>query len=126
MWNRLASLDLNAFDAIHVRFAGMALYALALKRMAPHLNLVIDLDDNPSLLLYRKLRNSKATPRMFLWQARELARMFAFELRYLRKFDSIWICSAIDQKRMSRRIGDRRVVVIENVVDAQALSRIDR
>lgn len=128
MWNRIASLDMDKFDAVHVRLLGMTPYALALKRMAPHLRLVIDLDDNPSLLLYRNLRNpqAKAKPRMVLWQLRELVRLFAFELRALRRFDSVWICSAIDRRRMSRRLGPKRVLVVENVIDTERLAGIDR
>jgi glycosyltransferase involved in cell wall biosynthesis len=128
MWNRLAELDLRQFDAVHVRFAGMASYALALKQAAPHLRLIIDLDDNPSLLLYRKLWNTrkKFQLRMFSWELKEFLRTFAFELRELRKFDSVWICSEIDFKRMSRRIGPDRTLIVENVVDAQKLASINR
>jgi polysaccharide biosynthesis protein PslH len=128
MWNRLAELDLRQFDAVHVRFAGMAPYALALKQAAPHLRLIIDLDDNPSLLLYRKLWNTrkKFQLRMFSWELKEFLRTFAFELRELRKFDSVWMCSEIDFKRMSRRIGPDRTLIVENVVDAQKLASINR
>jgi glycosyltransferase involved in cell wall biosynthesis len=126
MWNRIASLDLSQFDAVHVRFLSMASYALALQRAEPRLRLVIDLDDNPSLLLYRKLRKEKMRPRELGWQLRELTRLFAFELRELRNFQSVWICSTIDHKRMARRIGSARVLVVENVVDADKLASIDR
>jgi glycosyltransferase involved in cell wall biosynthesis len=128
MWNRIAALDVRQFDAVHVRFAGMAPYALALKQAAPHLRLIIDLDDNPSLLLYRGLLNSrkKFRLRMFAWQMKEMLRTFAFELAALRRFDSVWICSDIDLRRMSDRIGSGRILVVENVVDAQRLASINR
>jgi glycosyltransferase involved in cell wall biosynthesis len=128
MWNRLAELDLRQFDAVHVRFAGMAPYALALKQAAPHLRLIIDLDDNPSLLLYRKLWNTrrKFQLRLFAWELKEFLRTVAFELRELRKFDSVWICSKVDFDRMSHRIGPGRTLIVENVVDAQKLASINR
>jgi len=128
MWNRIAELDIGQFDAVHVRFAGMIPYAVALKQVAPQLRLVVDLDDNPSLLLSRKLISSlkKFKFRMFIWQLKELIRTFAFELKELQKFDSVWICSDIDSSRMSSRIGSNRIQVVENIVDAQELAAIDR
>jgi glycosyltransferase involved in cell wall biosynthesis len=128
MWNRIAELDIGQFDAVHVRFAGMTPYALALKQAAPHLRLVVDLDDNPSLLLYRRLIDSmkKLHLRTFVWQLKELLRTFAFELDELRKFDSVWVCSDVDSSRMSYRIGPDRIKVVENIVDAHNLASINR
>jgi glycosyltransferase involved in cell wall biosynthesis len=63
---------------------------------------------------------------MFAWELKEFLRTVAFELRELRKFDSVWICSEIDFKRMSRRIGPDRTLIVENVVDAQKLASINR
>jgi glycosyltransferase involved in cell wall biosynthesis len=128
MWNRLAELDFLQFDAVHVRYISMAPYALALKRAAPHLRLVIDLDDIPSVFLYRKLRNPKQKPGLtaFAWQLKEFFRMLAFERSALRQFESVWICSKIDRDRLSKRIGRSRTLVVENVVDARKLASIDR
>lgn len=128
MWNRIAELDLLRFDAVHVRYVSMAPYALALQRAAPHLRLVIDLDDIPSVFLYRKLRNPKQKSGLtaLAWQLKELFLMLAFERSALRQFDSAWICSKIDRDRLSKRIGRSRTLVVENVVDARKLAAIDR
>jgi polysaccharide biosynthesis protein PslH len=128
MWNRIAELDLSQFDAVHVRYVSMTRYALALKAAAPHLRLVVDLDDIPSVFLYRKLRHpkEKVSLRASLWQAKELFRMYAFERSALRSFDSVWICSGVDFTRISKRIGAKRTLVVENVVDAKKLATIDR
>src|ERR1700761_878704 len=117
MWNRIAELDLNQFDAVHVRYVSMTLYALALKQAAPHLRLVVDLDDIPSVFLYRKLCHpkEKVSLRASLWQAKELFRMYMFERYALRSFDSVWICSGVDFVRISKRIGAERTLVVENV-----------
>lgn len=128
MWNRLAELDLARFDAVHVRYISMALYALALKRMAPHLRLVIDLDDIPSSALARRFAypKNRSQLRNSLWQLKELLKMYQFEHENLRRFDSVWICSQLDFEKMSRRIGRARPFVVENVVDAQKLASIKR
>ncbi len=128
MWNRIAELDTGKIDAVHVRLSGMAPYALALKKAAPHLRLIIDLDDNASLLQYRRLMDfrKKLQFRLCVWQLKELLKTFAFELRELRKFDSVWVCSDVDSSRMSHRIGSGRMLAVENIVDAQKLASIDR
>lgn len=128
MWNRLAGLDIQKLDAVHVRYISMAPYALALKRAVPHLRLVIDLDDILSMLFYRKLAYPKKISRVreFLWEVKELLRMYDFECGPLRRFDSVWICSKPDFDRMSRRHRNKRVLIVENVVDVERLTSVAR
>jgi glycosyltransferase involved in cell wall biosynthesis len=128
MWNRISELDLDEFDAVHVRYVSMAPYALALKQAASHLRLVIDLDDIPSVTLYRKLRQprGKLQWRNLAWQVKELVRMRAFERNELQQFDSVWICSKLDFDRLSTRIGSGRPLIVENVVDANKLAAMNR
>jgi glycosyltransferase involved in cell wall biosynthesis len=128
MWNRIAELDLQQFDAIHIRYASMALYALALKRAFPNLRIVIDLDDIPTVFLMRRLafpRNITQL-RQSAWQVRQLVRTYAFECTSLREFDSVWICSKVDLYKIEKRIGRGRALIVENVVDAQELASIAR
>ncbi len=128
MWNRIAELGVDGFDAVHIRYASMAPYALALKQTVPHLRLVIDLDDILSALFFSRLElpSSISQVRMFLWELKELVRIYAFERGPLRAFDSVWVCSKIDSSRMAKRLGSNRALVVENVVDAQRLAALDR
>jgi glycosyltransferase involved in cell wall biosynthesis len=124
MWNRLAELDLEKFDAVHVRYMYMSLYALALKRAAPDLRLVVDVDDILSVTFFRRITFPKrfSKVREAAWELKELLRIYAFERGPLRLFDSIWTCSKLDERKMIRRVGPGRTLVVENVVDAKELS----
>ena len=128
MWNTLAELDLRKIDVIHVRYISMAPYALALKRVAPHLRLVIDLDDILSVIFLRKLTFPKKLSQVstFLWELKQIFRMYAFERGPLREFDSIWVCSQPDLRKISRRVGIERSLIVANVVDATKLASIQR
>jgi glycosyltransferase involved in cell wall biosynthesis len=128
MWNQLADLDIQQFDAVHVRYPYMSLYALALKQASPRLRLVIDVDDITSVLLARKLAYPTKIFRLreFLWEIKELLKTYAFEVGALRAFDSVWVCSELDRCKISRRVGRSRAVVIPNVVDAEKLKSINR
>jgi len=128
MWNRLAELNLQQFDAVHVRYVSMASYALALKQAAPHLRLVIDLDDILSVIFFRKLVIPRKMSQLhtFLWEVKELIRMVAFESGPLRSFDSVWVCSDQDFRKISRRLGAKRALIVANVVNAAKLASIRR
>lgn len=124
MWNQLAELDLQKFDVVHVRYVYMSLYALALKRAAPHLHLVIDVDDILSVAFFRRISHPTKLSdlRTAAWKLKELIRIYAFECGPLRTFDSVWICSELDKRKMARRLGPGRTLVVENVVDAEKLA----
>ena len=128
MWNCIAKLNIQQFDAVHVRYAYMAVYALALKRVAPHLRLIIDLDDIPSVIAFRKVTfpTKPSNARIFLWEIKELLRTYAFERGALRTFDSVWVCSKHDRHKIARQLGADRALIVENVVDTMKLASIER
>jgi glycosyltransferase involved in cell wall biosynthesis len=128
MWNCLAELDLQKIDAIHVRYVSMTPYALALKQIAPHLRLVVDLDDILSVIFLRKLGFPKKLSEagIYLWEVMQILRMYAFECRSLRKFDSVWVCSQGDLRKITRRIGIKRGLIVANVVNTAQLAAVHR
>lgn len=128
MWNALAQLDLEQFDTIHIRYGLMLLYAMALSRKAPRMRVVVDLDDIPSVVAMRDIERSLSLTRQRanLWKWKDAVRTFLYESRALRQCDSVWICSELDRKKIARRIGDRGLRVIPNVVDVEKLSSISR
>jgi glycosyltransferase involved in cell wall biosynthesis len=128
MWNRLAELDLNKIDAVHVRYVSMTPYALALKRAAPHLRLVVDLDDILSVIFLRKLAFPKKLSQVgaYQWELRQIVRMYGFERGELRKFDYVWVCSEHDLRKIGRRVGIERSLIVPNVVNAAKLAAIHR
>jgi glycosyltransferase involved in cell wall biosynthesis len=128
MWNRLAELNLQDFDTVQVRYESMIPYALALKSIAPHLKLVVDLDDILSAIFWRKLIFPKKPSeiRSFVWHFREMVKMYAFESGPLRQLDSVWVCSNADLGKLVRRTGSGRGLVVANVVDSAKLASMPR
>jgi len=126
MWNQLATLDISELDVVHVRYMYMAPYALALKRANPHLRLVVDIDDIVSVVFGRQLRMPKRLSELrgSLWSVKELIRIYCFETGPLRGFDSVWVCSQRDKRKLSLRVGSSRIAVVENAVDSAKLSGI--
>lgn len=123
MWNALAQLSLQAFDAIHARNLHMVPYALAIHQQH---KLVCDLDDIASILALRGIRSQKL-PWWSRWRAQsylDFYRMRHYERTYLKRFDSVWICSEQDKRTLGSWIGDSRVEVVPNVMDVEPLNEV--
>jgi polysaccharide biosynthesis protein PslH len=118
MWNAIAQLPLADYDVIHARNLHMVPYALGAHTKQ---KLVCDLDDIASILALRGIR-SQDLPWWSRWRAQsymDLARMRNYERSYLKRFDSVWVCSQQDKQTLGSWIGDSRVAVVPNVMDAQ-------
>lgn len=128
MWNALAQLDLEQFDAVHVRYGLMLLYALALRRAVPRMHIVVDLDDVPSVIAKRGIERSlnPVRQRANLWKLKDALRTLFYETSALRQCDSVWVCSELDRRKISWRIGKGRLRVVANVVDVKALASVPR
>lgn len=122
-WNRLATMPLEQFDAIHVRNMHLAPYALAIAKRYPAMKLILDLDDIGSLALLRRIQTSKIRL-LSRWRVqlyRDYMRLRLYEKAYLKRFDSVWVCSAIDVERVTGWTGAERVDLVPNVIDVDAL-----
>jgi glycosyltransferase involved in cell wall biosynthesis len=123
MWNALAKLSLDEFEVIHARNLHMVPYALT-----PHKNqpLVCDLDDIASILALRGIRSQKL-PWWSRWRAQsylDFYQMRHYERTYLKRFNSVWVCSERDKEVLGSWIGESRVAVVPNVMDIEPLKAV--
>jgi glycosyltransferase involved in cell wall biosynthesis len=122
LWNRIAELPLDGFDAVQSKDLHLLPYLVALRRAHPHLTLVLDLDDVQSEA--RRLR-LESWPRLRVSRARvwvDYRRLTWYEHRYLRLADSVWVCKHEDVDLLAPSVGRKRLECVPNVVDAAALT----
>lgn len=123
-WNRLAALPLEHYDAVHVRNMHMAPYALAIRTRNPQVKLVLDLDDIGSVGRIRGFR-SQNVGLISRWRVllyRDIVRLRVYERTYMPRFDSVWVCSEEDRRKIARWTGEAVARVVPNAVDVQSYS----
>jgi glycosyltransferase involved in cell wall biosynthesis len=126
MWNTIAELPLKEYDIVHVRNLHMAPYALAVCKLYPAKKLVLDLDDVESVVRLRTI-HSERLPILSRWRAQsymDLLRLRLFERTYLRRFDSVWVCSNTDALLLAGWIGTKRSYVVPNVMDTRLFANV--
>lgn len=128
MWNALAELPLGDYDAVHARNLHLAPYALAIRARYPAMKLVLDLDDVASVV---RLRTLRASSRGWIsrWRAQvylDFVRLRLFERTYLRRFDSVWVCSQDDDRLLAGWIGRQRSSAVPNVMDTEPFEDVRR
>ena len=127
-WNSLASLPLPRYEGVHVRNMHLAPYALALQARFPSLKLILDLDDISSVDRRRSLKSLQPRwiSRWRLHLYTDALRLRLYEGKFLRRFDSVWVCSEEDRRTIARWMEPERAHVVPNAVDVSSYPRFAR
>jgi len=112
---RLVADSAKSVDLIHVSRLELGnTVEGVLTRRCRKTRLILDLDDVESVALWRLLRRSRSRRLAYrVFRYLDLARLFAYERRAIRRFDRVFVCSEYDRLRFRRP----NVVVVPNGAD---------